>query len=209
MTEEARSIYFLYDEDNYTQVFHPSRSNGYVGCYKDSEGFSDLSGFFKIMKNNSTLPSTCREICKQFLFFGLQQGPDGIECRCGNEFGYYGVALDDECGSTNDSIRCGSLGRNGIYRVEPFTAKSVGCFGDDSDQRDLEYFGGERQTPITCAAICSKYTYFGVQNSSNCYCGNTYGRYGNADMTKCMIPCVANNKLFCGGNRENSVFEVH
>ena len=212
-TEEFRSIYFLYNEDNYTLVFHPSQPNGYIGCYKDSEGgFSDLSGFFKIATNDGRFSSTCREICKKFLFFGLQQGPDGIECRCGNEFGYYGVALDDECsacgGGTSDSGRCGLSRRNGIYRVEPFTAKSVGCFGDKPDQRDLEHYAGDRHTPITCAAACSNYTVFGLQNGSECYCGDTYGHYGNANLTTCMMPCVADSKLFCGGRWTNSVFHL-
>ena len=87
----------MHDEDNYTQLFHPSQPDGYIGCYNDSERFSDLSGFSKIVKNDGGLPSTCREICKQFLYFGLQQGQDGMECRCSNEFGYYGNALDSEC----------------------------------------------------------------------------------------------------------------
>ena len=200
----------MHDEDNYTQLFYPSEPDGYIGCYKDSEGFSDLSGFFKIVTHDGTLPSTCRGICTQFLYFGLQQGPDGIECRCSNEFGYYGNALDSECpkcGDTSDSGRCGSLGRNGVYRVEPFKAKYVGCFGDDPDQRDLEHYAGERHTPITCAAACSNYTVFGMQNGSECYCGDTYGHYGNANLMTCMMPCVTDSKLLCGGRRTNSVFK--
>ena len=202
----------MYDEDNYTQLFHPSQPDGYIGCYKDSESFSDLSGLYKIFKSTDPLPFTCLEACSQYIYCGLQNGPSGVECRCGNEFGYYGGALEEECPPcVGGSGRCGSPGKNGIYRVGPFRAKFVGCSKDDPHQRDLEHFAGGEHTPITCAATCSQqqYRYFGVQNGGECYCGNTYCRYGNADLVTCMMPCVMDSKQLCGGSWTNTVFEIN
>ena len=39
-------------------------------------------------------------------------------------------------------------------------------------------------TPLTaaqgCATRCSEYTYFGLQWTNECFCGNTFGGYGAA-----------------------------
>ena len=36
-----------------------------------------------------------------------------------------------------------------------------------------------------CAAACAGYSYMGLQWRDQCFCGNTYGRLGVADITDC------------------------
>ena len=201
----------MHDEDNYTHLFHPCNPDGYIGCYKDSEIFSDLSGTYKTLPNDSLLV-TCRTECKTYLYFGFRYSSRNIECHCGNDFGFYGSAPEEECPTCargSHGERCGSLVSTSVYRVEPFRATFVGCFMDGHYQRDLDQSVTGNHTPITCANACAKYKYFGLQNGWECYCGNSYGRYGNVKlMITCMMPCLMDSKLLCGGNLTNAVFEI-
>ena len=209
-TEEARSIYFMYDEDNYTQLFHPSQPDGYIGCYKDSESFSDLSGLYKEVEEGDAVRA-CAKVCRKYLYMGLQRNSvDVLLCYCGNEFGYYGDMQEAECPACGGG-KCGRQGINAVYRIAPFRARFVGCFGDrfdHLDHRDMEYYAGSRFTPISCTVRCSQYRYFGVQNGGECYCGSSYGRHGSSDMKTCLMRCSSDLKLLCGGNGVNAVFEV-
>ena len=63
----------------------------------------------------------------------------------------------------------------------------VGCFADDTNDRDLPIstaalIGGDRQASfIDCAGQCAGYEYMGLQWTSECYCGNSYGSQGSAE----------------------------
>ncbi|KAL9029704.1 MAG: hypothetical protein Q9196_002082, partial [Gyalolechia fulgens] len=90
----------------------------------------------------------------------------------------------------------------------------LGCYSEATNNRALS----DLQNPIAaanvsvraCSAACSKYAYFGVEYSSECYCGNSINA-GSAEVagdteatTRCNMPCKANATEFCGGpNRLN------
>uniref|UniRef100_A0A1I8GZB9 WSC domain-containing protein n=1 Tax=Macrostomum lignano TaxID=282301 RepID=A0A1I8GZB9_9PLAT len=59
-----------------------------------------------------------------------------------------------------------------------------------------------------CSEICAygKFRYFGVQHSSFCFCGNSYGRHGRAADSDCNMACSGNNAQMCGGWGRNSVY---
>ena len=92
----------------------------------------------------------------------------------------------------------------------------VGCFNDRKDgehslRRDLPVENhdlAETASPNTCALLCvaQSYPYFAVQNGSRCFCGSSYGRYGEA---KCDVPCGDGGGDVCGGARANSVYKIH
>lgn len=98
---EERSSTFVYDEDNITLLLHPSDDSGYIGCFKDVDLFSDLSGSWMSKSvSESDMVSSCRTFCKDrfYLYFGLQSKPNGtIVCICGNVFGIYGQVQESEC----------------------------------------------------------------------------------------------------------------
>ena len=50
------------------------------------------------------------------------------------------------------------------------------------------------------------YKYAAVQATKWCFCGNTYGSYGEA--SNCNQRCAGNAYQICGGNWANSVYEV-
>ncbi len=91
----------------------------------------------------------------------------------------------------------------------------LGCFRDQGDPfglrgRDLADFGfgSEKMTPSLCMRECAKrgYRYAGVQYSSQCFCGNSYGKYGKA--VNCNMRCNGDKSKICGGTWANSVYNV-
>lgn len=55
-----------------------------------------------------------------------------------------------------------------------------GCFGDDShsDGRDLPVFKGQGLELRECALACRDFEFFGLQWKRECYCGHSYGKFG-------------------------------
>ncbi|KAL8698939.1 MAG: hypothetical protein Q9224_001623, partial [Gallowayella concinna] len=102
----------------------------------------------------------------------------------------------------------------------PITVQSVpgygylGCYSEGSNGRALT----DLQNPIpankvsveACGTACAQYTYFGVEYSGECYCGNTIQtgstlQAGNTPaITQCNMVCNADKNEYCGGpNRLN------
>uniref|UniRef100_A0A1I8J0W9 WSC domain-containing protein n=1 Tax=Macrostomum lignano TaxID=282301 RepID=A0A1I8J0W9_9PLAT len=102
----------------------------------------------------------------------------------------------------------------------------LGCFVDTGD-RDINGLNGwstigpysvtwnsggtvelSSMTVQLCSEICAygKFRYFGVQYSSSCFCGNSYGRHGRAADSDCNMECSGNTAQICGGAYRNSVY---
>ena len=57
--------------------------------------------------------------------------------------------------------------------------------------------------------ILSGYRYFGLQYGTQCFCGNSFGRYGRSPNLKdCNKPCPANRNEICGGTWRNSMYDL-
>lgn len=65
-------------------------------------------------------------------------------------------------------------------------------------------------TPWNCINWCGMqgYKYGGVQGGSDCYCGNTYGRYGELPFTACSVTCNGTPNFNCGGTSSNSIYST-
>lgn len=83
----------------------------------------------------------------------------------------------------------------------------LGCFRDTSD---LDLSGhlerSAQNTPQRCVATCLGlgYVYAAVQYGESCLCGDSYGRYGNAD--NCDYACTGDPAQTCGGYSANAVY---
>jgi len=54
-------------------------------------------------------------------------------------------------------------------------------------------------TPKLCEGLCYNFTYFGVEDSSQCFCGSTLTPgYAKAPNSDCNSPCAGNASEFCG-----------
>ena len=205
-SDGIRSTSFLKDEDNTSIAITPSKDGGYVGCYVDTEEDRDMTGSHTFNTHSSV--SSCRSFCQLYLFFGLQ---GGSECYCSNEFGSHGRAQEHECSmpckqDSNSSQTCGVVLRNSVHRTVHFPYKYVGCFRDNTTDRDLNVLKPANSDPLKCQRACSSYKYFGLQSSGKCYCGNSYGKYGAADESSCDMNCLQDFRFTCGGALTNRVF---
>lgn len=52
------------------------------------------------------------------------------------------------------------------------------------------------------------YTYAGLQNADQCYCGHEYDKYGLVPETECYLPCSGDSSTTCGGQFTNSVYSI-
>ena len=94
-----------------------------------------------------------------------------------------------------------------------------GCYFDNPHVRDMTGFRLRYSTNVVnavedCRAKCLhyKFIYAGLQ-SRDCYCDNSFGRYGQADYDKCNRHCYDRsptwNRTICGGPFMNSVYLTH
>lgn len=89
----------------------------------------------------------------------------------------------------------------------------IGCYTEAINGRALSSaaFAGNTNTPESCAVSCSGYTYFGVEYSSECYCGNTLNAGSvltqNGD-AECNMPCAGNSTALCGAGNRLSMYRL-
>jgi len=154
----------------------------------------------------------------------------------GNDLSNQGVDKADQClqlcertpecthftfNSQNNNclMKEGSVSRSSAIRTEGaecglvannFENKYLGCY-EDSNPRDLYsvyYHGHPSNTLEDCFQFCSchDYRYAGLQYGSECWCSDTYGKYGTSN--SCITPCTGNAEQICGGPSANSVYDV-
>lgn len=92
---------------------------------------------------------------------------------------------------------------------------SIGCFKDQGDStgtsgRDLDGFvlNKKNMTTEMCISTCRDkgFRYAGTQYSTWCFCGSSYGKFGEAD--NCNMACGGNKKQICGGSWASNVYEL-
>ena len=61
-------------------------------------------------------------------------------------------------------------------------------------------------TPALCNKTCADrgYSYAGTQAGYQCFCGNSFGKYGPA--SNCGYSCSGDSSQKCGGSWANSIF---
>ncbi|HQL89204.1 MAG TPA: WSC domain-containing protein [Syntrophales bacterium] len=96
--------------------------------------------------------------------------------------------------------------------VAPPTAgvRYIGCFKDTST-RDLSGYTTGNASGMTtqmCVNVCREkgFAYAATQYGQQCFCGNSYGKYGPAN--NCNMKCAGNAAETCGGTWANSVYSI-
>jgi len=136
-------------------------------------------------------------------------------CYCGNTISGSQVATsscDAACTSTPLYPNgCGGAG-SCVYSI--FYTGYLGCYADQS-VRDFSFKApypignnpdARAWTVNDCRIYCSGggFRYAALQDSGQCFCGQTYGKYGTS--TGCTSTCVAKPDTKCGGSYANSVY---
>ncbi len=87
-----------------------------------------------------------------------------------------------------------------------------GCFLD-KPRRDLAYSINpkvKQPGPDECFVQCNKlgFRYAAIQNGGECFCGNSFGRYGSLPQNMCKCPCKGDAIETCGCEWSNKVYEL-
>jgi hypothetical protein len=182
----------------------------YIGCFADSMT-RDLP--ISAYDNPMNTPDLCIATCSQagYAFAGLQ---NATQCYCGNAYGGQGPSNGcvDPCSGDAAAV-CGGAYNNSVYATSPASIprppKYVGCFAEGTP-RDLPdgVYASDFSTPGTCVAACAYYGYLyaGAQDSTQCFCGDSYGAYGTS--LGCIDPCSGAPSDICGGNGSNSIYRT-
>lgn len=164
----------------------------------------------------------------------------------GNQTGMYPVHESNPSITDNHGEYCGGVNRLNMYQVNsslpvpttsaggpattptggPFVVQTVGaysylgCYTEATNGRALSGLqnpeSGAGNTVEACAAACSKYTYFGVEYGSECYCGNAFNAgsvlaTGASDPSSngCSMTCAGNSTEYCGGANRLNAYQLN
>lgn len=89
--------------------------------------------------------------------------------------------------------------------------QKVGCYHDNTQQRDLPTRTSSKSvTQEQCVKECAMkdetFSYFGLQDGDKCFCGKSYGKYGQAEDGACNKRCKGNEDENCGGSNDNMIY---
>ena len=56
--------------------------------------------------------------------------------------------------------------------------------------------------------VCRDFEYAGLQYSTQCFCGHTYGSQGMVPDSECTRPCAGDNSEICGDGWRNSIYKT-
>jgi len=180
----------------------------YEGCYPDVPAGSEFANLLASSPLMTVEACYSLALARGFTYFGVE---DGTFCYGGFFYGKSAAnasACTSSCGGDSNSV-CGGPTANSIYQVLPNAAETrplfVGCFTDNT-ARDMTYV---LNSPTMSVEICNQlalanhFPFFGVQYGTQCFAGNSYGRYGPGI---CNEPCSANPSEICGNAYANSVY---
>ena len=191
----------------------------YSGCYTDAVDVRTLPGS-TITSPDMTL-TTCAAICADYHYFGLE---DGNQYFCGMDLDPSTKTGDAECQlkcSGDSSLVCGGTLRLTVYKKDeppapPSNPATAGAFSYQScwaDSVGVRSLAGksEMQADLTaemCAAFCDGYAYFGLEYSTECYCGD--GLAGEvAAEADCGMLCGGSTSEWCGGPNRMNLYAVN
>ncbi|KAL8920259.1 MAG: hypothetical protein Q9172_004572 [Xanthocarpia lactea] len=217
----------------------PRAANGsavyrYNGCYKENNPGRQLK--VQLFGSDPTMTNDkCIDACAARGYSAAATEYTN-ECWCGYRFPSQ-LADEIDCNyvCTGNEIQiCGgngyfhdhsymSLFTNGkagpaLPNVPPSILPSIGaynysgCYTEGVGGRALSsaQTAYDDMTVAYCANFCSKYQYFGIEYSSECYCANSIGN--NAKLvadTECRNTCSGNGTQYCGGANRLTVYGLN
>ena len=86
-----------------------------------------------------------------------------------------------------------------------------GCFKDQVENPDLPFQISDLnagKSTKTCIDFCKSnfFRFAGLQDGADCFCGNSFGRYGPS--SKCSRPCPGAPQETCGGLQANTIYDT-
>ncbi|KAK0638658.1 hypothetical protein B0T16DRAFT_228203 [Cercophora newfieldiana] len=198
----------------------------FAGCWTEGTGTRALSG--PAFAYDGMTLETCMTNCTGFDLWGTEYGR---ECYCANNLHSTSQrAPPEDCNmlcSGDPTEYCGAGNRIELYSttatrsttatptptptgtlsrkptVGPYAL--VGCQTEATTGRALTgaMYADGSMTLESCATFCSSFTYFGVEYSRECFCGNSLSAGSvPAPQSDCSMTCAGDRFEYCGaGNR--------
>ncbi|KAL0941489.1 uncharacterized protein CTRU02_204252 [Colletotrichum truncatum] len=196
-----------------------------LGCFVDSIPRKLPS---KTISDGSMTAAKCAASCAGYTYFGTQWSS---ECYCGNTVPDISAPISD-CNmvcSGNYNEFCGGSMRLNIYKVDQTSAtkstsggtsgttvsngSSLGgftyrsCWTDTPYDRSLKAidYRADDMTVEKCAERCKAYTYFGLEYSRECFCGDDLiGQAAPED--ECKMSCMGAGDQKCGDSNRLNIY---
>jgi hypothetical protein len=210
----------------------------YLGCFVDSVASRALSGKTPGAQSINTLES-CAAACNGYKYFGTEYSNEcycgsslGIiaapaadtDCKmicAGSKTEICGGSNRLSVYVLNSTAPVASLTSSSILsstsNINPAGVPIVGAYVYLDCQTDLvadrtltgRYTASSSMTVESCASFCAGYTFFGVEYSQECYCGNTFlaSSYAATD-GRCSMLCAGNSTETCGGPNGLSLYQL-
>ncbi|KAL8669506.1 MAG: hypothetical protein Q9168_005908 [Polycauliona sp. 1 TL-2023] len=217
----------------------PLAANGsavyrYNGCYKENNPSRQLK--LQLYGNDANMTNDkCIAGCTA-KGYSIAATEYTNECWCGNRFPSE-LGMETDCNYVCDGNETQICGGNGYFHdhsymslfsngqasaalpnVPPSIQPSsgaynyAGCYTEGVGGRALgsAQTASDDMTVAYCANFCSKYQYFGIEYSNECYCANTIGNNAKlASDSDCMITCSGNSTQYCGGGNRLTVYGLN
>ncbi|UNI14601.1 (Methyl)glyoxal oxidase [Purpureocillium takamizusanense] len=210
-----------------------------IGCYSEGTTGRTLTQGVGTIPNAQMTVAKCAAACKagSYTFAGVEYAGEcycGNKISNGGQPADSGCNMP--CNG-NSSEYCGGSGRLNVYQIPTSTTTggtgtatptptpsncpgqpakvgawtSYGCYTEATNMRALsaKTTASDEMTLETCAAFCAGYSYFGVEYSRECYCGNKF----NAGATQrpgseCNMICSGFSCEYCGASSRLSVYTL-
>jgi hypothetical protein len=97
-----------------------------------------------------------------------------------------------------------------LYLTGRLRSNYIGCYKDAPSRAIRHRIRAHGSTVSQCFADCKHrgYFYFGLQDGRECFCGDSYARYGRAYSRDCNKKCKGDSREICGSGWRNSVYKT-
>lgn len=138
---------------------------------------------------------------------------------CGGDGGYISIYYDSTKYSPGDATSTPTVASGPVVVNQTGNYNYIGCYSEVANGRALQ--GKAPQAPTNgytielCQAACAGYTYFGMEYSNECYCGNTIAPASVAQassdpaVNNCNMLCTGNQTEYCGGPSRLSMYALN
>ena len=176
----------------------------YLGCFAD-DGPSRVLPYHLLGSDDMTA-AKCAAHCFIYDFFGLEYGR---ECWCGN-LPPSNPVPESECSYScagDKGTLCGAGQRLNVWGIRLTAPPTVGpytyqgCYTDNNNGRALAgaVYRDPNMTPASCAASCTGYAWFGLEYSTQCFCGtDLLPSSKKVAGMQCDMPCGGDLDAPCG-----------
>ena len=108
-----------------------------------------------------------------------------------------GTLIDDKCSGQLNCATCATT-----------APVNLGCFADEPARDVANLTSLSPVTVETCIQTCKdgNYAIAALQDRYQCFCSNSYGKYGSLSADQCSDPCGGNPTEICGGAWANSLY---